>query len=203
MNQQKIKLGIKEILEGIGEDIKREGIAETPTRVARLFKNIFYGYSKKLVVMNEKTRNGDAYDTSQIIPITIFKNSYKELLMREVKCISFCEHHLVPFPCTVYVGIIPDELLLGLNKIDRIVKYFAARLQLQEKLATDIVDWINENIKPKGVIVVIKGRHFCAELQGDNGEFITSAVRGIFLKPEEGKNPKEEFLKLMSLYKND
>lgn len=191
-----IEKGIELILKDLGEDINREGIVETPKRVARLFKKIFYGYNKKLIAMNEKIRNGDTY-SKDIIPITIFNSEYDEMLIREVNCISFCEHHIVPFSCKVYVGIIPNKKILGLNKIDQIVKYFAARLQIQERMVEDIASWINNNLNPLGVMVVIKGRHFCAELQGDSGEFITSSTKGVFLNPEEGKTPKHEFLKLI------
>lgn len=198
MDENKLKESVKLFLEGIGENLTREGIKETPTRVARLYGNIFYGYAKRLVVMDEATRN--RFITGEdIIPITIFKNEEKEMLIRSVKFNSFCEHHLVPFSGMAYVGIIPDKKLLGMNKIDKIVKFFAARLQVQERMTSQTVDWINENIQPLGVICVIKANHMCAELQGDNGDFTTSAVRGIFLKPEPGKSPKEEFLRLVSL----
>ncbi|MEK6879684.1 MAG: GTP cyclohydrolase I [Nanoarchaeota archaeon] len=199
MDEEKVKDAIRVILKEIGEDLEKEGIKFTPDRIARLYKNLFYGYTKKLKVVNEEERNGNLNEND--IPITVFKNNSQEMLIRKVSCISHCMHHLSPFPLTVWVGIIPDKLLLGMNKIDRIVKYFSAKLQIQENLTNEIADWINNNIKPKGVITVMKGVHFCAELQGDSGDFTTSAVRGIFLKPEEGKTPKEEFLKLIDLNK--
>jgi len=195
MNEHKVEGAVKTILEEIGEDTEREGIKYTPTRITRLYKKLFYGYRKRLKVMDEEQRNTKT--DKDVIPITIFKESSKEMLIRKVKFNSFCEHHIVPFFGTAYVGIIPDKLLLGMNKIDKIVKYYAARLQIQERMTNQIADWINENIKPLGVIVIIKAKHLCAELQGDNGDFITSAVRGIFLKPEPNKNPKIEFLELI------
>lgn len=192
MNEENIKNHVREILKEIGEDINREGIKSTPDRVARLYKNVFYGYSKKLVVMNEEERNSNNHN-DDIIPITIFKNKEREMLIRSVNFNSFCEHHMVSFSGVAYVGIIPDKFLLGMNKIDKIVKYFASRLQIQERLTSQIADWISDNINALGVICVIKANHLCAELQGDNGEFTTSSVRGVFLKSEEGKTPKEEF----------
>jgi GTP cyclohydrolase IA len=198
MNKKKIEDAIRIILEEIGEDINREGIKHTPTRVARLYENLFYGYKKKLKVMNEEERN--TYVPENIIPITVFENKDKEMLIRKVNFLSTCEHHLATITQgQCWVGIIPDEKLLGMNKIDKIVKFFAARLQIQERMTSQIADWINDNIKPKGVIVIIKANHLCSELQGDGGNFTTSAVRGVFLKPEEGKTPKEEFLKLINL----
>ena len=193
MNQQKIEQAIKIILEEIGEDIEREGIKYTPTRVARLYKNLFYGYTKKLTVMNEQERNGETIDENTI-PITVFKTDKNELLIRKVEFNSFCEHHFVGIEGECWVGIIPNKLLLGMNKIDKIVKYFAAGLQIQERLTKEIADWINENVEPVGVIVVIKANHMCAELQGDNGKFTTSAVRGVFAAQD---GARQEFLKLI------
>ena len=197
MNEPKIQEAIRTILKEIGEDINREGIKYTPTRVARLYGNLFYGYAKQLKVVNEKERNDSDLDKN-IIPITIFKTDKQELVIRKVHFNSFCEHHFVGIQGQCWVGIIPNKKLLGMNKIDRIVKYFAARLQIQERLTSQIADWIKDNINPIGVIVVIKANHACAELQGDNGDFTTSAVRGIFFKEGDVKlTAKEEALKLM------
>ena len=199
MNNEKIKQAIKTILEEIGENINREGIKYTPERVARLYSNLFYGYTKKLKVVNEEERNEKDF-SYDIIPITVFNTDKQDMLIRKVSFISTCEHHLASITQgECWVGIIPNDKLLGMNKIDKIVKYFAARLQLQERLTSQIADWIDENIKPLGVIVIMKANHMCAELQGDKGEFITSAVRGIFLKHDPDKSPKEEFLKLINL----
>jgi len=196
MNKQKIENYVKEILKEIGEDVEREGIKFTPTRVARLYENTLYGYRKKLQVMNEEERNTKVPE--DVIPVTVFKCDSQEMLIRKVTFNSFCEHHMVSFSGVAYVGIIPNKLLLGMNKIDKIVKYFGARLQIQERMTNQIADWINDNVKPKGIIVVIKANHMCAELQGDNGDFTTSAVRGIFLKPEPNTgDPRSEFLKLI------
>ena len=121
------------------------------------------------------------------------------MLIRSVKFHSTCEHHIVPFSGKAWVGIIPDKKLLGMNKIDKIVKYFAARLQIQERLTKEIADWIDINLKPIGVIVIIKANHLCAVLQNDEGWFTTSAVRGEFFKPDLKKgNPREEFLSLIN-----
>lgn len=197
MNKEKIKNCIREILNEIGEDVNREGIQATPDRVARMYENLYYGYRKRLVMMDEKTRNGEL--DKDIIPITIFKNDSKEMLIRSVKFNSTCEHHLVTFSGKVFVGLISDKYILGMNKIDKIVKYFAARLQIQEKMTKQIADWINENLKPIGVIVIIKANHLCAVLQNDEGWFTTSAVRGEFFKPDLSKgNPREEFLQLIN-----
>jgi GTP cyclohydrolase I len=197
MKVKKIEKHFREILKEIGEDPDREGIQATPKRVARLYENMFYRYGKELKVMNEAERN--SYLPTNIIPITVFKNESKEMLIRSVEFISTCEHHVVPFSGKAFIGIIPDQYLLGMNKIDKIVKYFAGSLQIQERLTKEIADWITENIKPVGVIVIIKAEHFCAKCQGDSGWFTTSAVRGEFFKPDLSKgNPREEFLALIA-----
>ena len=174
MNKKKVEDAVKIILEEIGEDVNREGIKFTPTRIARLYENIFYGYKKELKVMNEEERNTKIDDN--IIPITVFEDINSEMIIRKVEFISHCEHHNLIFPGTCYVGIIPDKLVLGMNKIDKIVKYFSARLQVQERLTNQITDWINKNLNPKGVIVVIRANHYCGVLQGDAGHFTTSAI---------------------------
>lgn len=196
-NDETVEDNVRRILQYIGEDVNKEGIKCTPTRVARMYNLSMYGYRKKLVVMDEDKRNNERIDEN-IIPITIFKSNTDELLIRKTKFISFCQHHMVPFYGTATVGIIPEKRLLGMNKIDKIVKFFAARLQIQEDMGKQIADWIDEHIKPKGVIVVLNARHFCAEIQGDDGDFTTSTVRGIFLKPDDpAKSPKQEFLDLI------
>jgi len=116
------------------------------------------------------------------------------MIIRRSTFNSFCEHHLVPFTGEAWVGIIPGKKMMGMNKIDKVVKYFAAQLQVQERMTSQVADWLDKNIKPQGVIVVVNARHQCAELQGDNGDFTTSEVRGIFANEAEARN---EFLKLM------
>ena len=142
--------------------------------------------------MNEEERNTSV--EPNIIPITIFKADSHDMLIRKVKFVSTCEHHLASITNgECWVGIIPDKFLLGMNKIDKIVKYFAARLQIQERMTNQIAKWIDKNVKPKGVMVVIKANHMCAELQGDEGYFTTSAIKGVF---ETDLNARQEFLKL-------
>ena len=189
-----MKEEVKKILEKIGEDINREGIKATPTRVDRLFHNIFYGYRKRLVAMTEEERNNNKIDKN-VIPITIFKNNgFDGMIIRSTEVKSFCEHHIVPFIGRAWIGIVPDKAIIGMNKIDKIVKYFSARLQIQERLTEQVADWLQNNLKPQGVMVVIKANHLCAELQGDNGNFTTSSVRGVFA---DDSKPRAEFLELI------
>lgn len=195
MNEEKVTEAWKIILQEIGEDVEREGIKATPKRVGRLYKNIFYGYNKKLAVMNEIERSQVV--EGDIIPITVFKAESNGMLIRDTKFNSHCEHHIVPFTGKAFVGIIPNGKLLGMNKIDKIVKYFSARLQIQERLTNQVAEWIWQNIQPEGVIVMIKADHFCAKLQGDDGEFITTEVRGVFENNKDGC--KDEFLSNIKL----
>ena len=195
MNKQRIEEAVKVILEEIGEDTEREGIKHTPTRVARLYENLFYGYSKKLRAVDENERNTNPWQDE--IPITVFKTDSQDMLIRKVDFVSTCEHHLASITNgEAWVGMIPNGKLLGMNKIDKIVKYFAARLQLQERLGAQVADWIQENINPKGIIVVLKANHMCAELQGDGGHFTTSAIRGVFANEDSGE-ARSEFLRLI------
>ena len=194
MDRSKIEQAVKIILQEIGEDTEREGIKYTPTRVARLYENLFYGYKSKLQVMDESTRNSSEIEKN-IIPITVFKNNTNDLLIRKVKFVSTCEHHIASITDgQCWVGMIPNRMLLGMNKIDKIVKYFAARLQIQERMTNQIAGWIDKNIQPKGVMVIIKANHMCSELQGDEGYFTTSSVRGLF---KEKESVKSEFLKII------
>jgi GTP cyclohydrolase IA len=195
MDMNKIEEHARGIIEEIGEDPNREGLTATPRRIARLYKNTLYRYRKELKVMEEKERNSKEVEANdKIIPVTVFNNDqYQEMLVREIHGISYCEHHMVPFYFTAYVAIIPDKKILGMNKIDKIVKYFGASLQIQERLTKEIAEFIDKAISPKGVAVYIEGVHFCAELQGDSGAFTTNCLLGEFLIPKKG-NPMEEFL---------
>ncbi len=195
ININKIEEGFKLILEGTGEDLNREGIKETPKRAARLWAKRNYGYDFDLEVMTSEQRN-DKDDHGKIIPITIFNTQSTGLLVRKVSFNSLCEHHIVDIKGECWVGIIPGEKLLGMNKIDKIVKWYGARLQIQENLTKQILDWIQKNIQPKGVIVIIKADHQCANLQGDEGHFTTAEVNGLFVS---NPSAKEEFLKLIDI----
>lgn len=195
MNLRKIEEGFRLILEGSGEDLNRGGIKETPKRAARLWAFRNYGYSKELKVMTSLERNS-VDDHGSIIPITVFPAESSGLLVRKVSFNSLCEHHIVDIKGECWVGMIPDKLMVGMNKIDKIVKWFGARLQVQETLTKQIIGWIDEHLKPKGSIVIIRADHQCANLQGDEGHFTTSEVTGSF---KADTTCKEEFLKLIDI----
>lgn len=195
MDLKKIEAGFRLILEGTGEDMDRPGIRETPKRAARLWAHRNFGYSKQLKVMSSTERNSTD-DHGHTIPVTTFQTKSTGLLVRKVAFNSLCEHHIVDVRGECWVGIIPNKILLGMNKIDKIVKWHGARLMIQEEFTKHIVQWINKNIKPKGVIVVVRADHQCANLQGDEGHFTTAEVAGTFVR---NASAKAEFLKLIDI----
>jgi len=141
----------------------------------------------------------DWLTTTELHEIVTFKNSgYDQMIIDTGEDFSICSHHILPIMFDYYVGYIPDKRLCGLSKIARVVRNFAHRPQMQEKLTQEIADFLNKNLKPKGVIVVIKGIHLCKKMRGVRvpGKMITSAVKGVFATNEE--NCKEEFLRLIN-----
>jgi len=179
MNKQQIEKGVKEILLGLGEDPSREGLLRTPERVARLYSNLFIGYGEEP-------------------KITKFTNKKKinDILARKCDFISFCEHHIVPFAGIVYVAYIPEKYLIGLDKIDLAVDYFAGRLRLQEEFVHDLADFLMKTMEPKGVVVQGYAIHYCALCKGNTGGgFGNSAVRGVFTERWELE------LKAMEMFK--
>jgi len=163
------------ILSAIGENPNREGLRETPKRVAKMWKEIFRGY-----------------DPKQKPTITTFNNNddgifYDQMIVDSGYFFSHCEHHMVPFFGKYYFAYIPDQKIIGLSKVARIVDYYSARLQIQERLVKDVVDEIEKTVKPRGIALVIKARHLCKEMRGalkHDGEMITSDLRGAFRKNE-------------------
>ncbi|MFH1462064.1 MAG: GTP cyclohydrolase I FolE [bacterium] len=177
---------IRDMLYAIGEDPKRQGLIRTPRRVVKMWKEIFRGYDKK-----------------QKPPITTFINNsdgiyYNQMIIDSGHFFSYCEHHLVPFFGKYYFGYIPDQKIIGLSKVARIVDYYAARLQIQERLVKDIIDELEKALQPKGLALVIKARHLCKEMRGalkHNGEMITSDLRGAFLESQSTKLEFMNFIK--------
>ncbi len=169
-DHDKIKRGVRLILEGIGEDPEREGLRETPERVAREYDEIFAG----LLV--------DPRDTLQVV----FEEGHDEMVMvRDIPLHSMCEHHLLPFVGRGHVAYIPNTRgqITGLSKLARLVDVIAKRPNLQERMTTDIADTLLEMLEPRGVLVVVEARHYCMEMRGvrkPGSQTVTSAVRGIF-----------------------
>lgn len=176
--------GIRKILEELGEDPDREGLKGTPERVEKALKFLTTGYSQNI---------------DDVVNGAIFSENYNELvLVKDIKIYSLCEHHLLPFVGRAHIGYIPDKKVIGLSKIARIADMFAKRLQVQERLTTQIVDALQDKLKPKGVAAIIEAEHYCMMMRGvqkQDSTMVTSAMRGIFLKDIRSR---EEFLKLAS-----
>lgn len=173
MDQKKIQEAVKMILEAIGEDSEREGLKETPLRVARMCEEIFSGIGKE---PDEEL-------------FVCFNEEHEEMvLVKDIPLYSFCEHHLLPFFGKAHVAYIPRKgRVTGLSKLARVVEMYARRPQLQERLTSQIADSIMRVINPLGVIVVIEAEHMCMTIRGVNkpgSKTITSAVRGIFRSKE-------------------
>ncbi|MBU0683049.1 MAG: GTP cyclohydrolase I FolE [Candidatus Omnitrophota bacterium] len=169
MDKEKIKRAVKDILEAIGEDPVREGLKNTPKRVAEMYEEILGG-------MN---RNAD--DDIEVF----FEKEHDEIiLLKDIPLYSVCEHHMVPFIGKAHVAYIPDNnRITGLSKIARVVDTFARRLQVQERLTTEIAEVLMRKLKPQGVLVIIEAEHLCMSMRGVKKPGIlttTSAVRGVF-----------------------
>ena len=139
---------------------------------------------------------------SKDFTFTVFENpGYDEIITWSGKSFSMCAHHLLPMILEVHVGYIPSDKICGLSKIPRVVDMFAHRPQLQERLTKEIADYLEEHLSPKGVIVMVKGRHLCVEARGvrkTDSFMSTSVARGLFLKPtDSGRTPKQEFFEMI------
>ncbi|MDZ4168099.1 MAG: GTP cyclohydrolase I FolE [Coriobacteriia bacterium] len=170
MDRDKIETGVRLILEGIGEDLSREGLAETPRRVADMYSEIFSGLGA---------------DASEHFSVTFNEGHQEMVLVRDIALYSVCEHHLVPFLGRAHVAYIPGKhgRICGLSKLARVVDVYAKRPQVQERLTSQIADTIVDNLDPAGVIVVIEAEHLCMSMRGikkPGSMTVTSAVRGIF-----------------------
>ena len=174
---------IREILGLLGEDPKREGLLKTPERVAKSLQELTCGYKA---------------DPDAIINGALFSVAYSEMvLVKDINFYSLCEHHLLPFFGKVHVAYIPDQKVVGLSKIPKLVEAFARRLQVQERLTSQVAEILKEKLNPLGVGVVIEARHLCMEMRGAESILsptITSAMLGSFRKDPR---TREEFLKLL------
>ncbi|MEI6857923.1 GTP cyclohydrolase I FolE [Psychrilyobacter sp.] len=169
MDKKKIMKGVKLILEGIGEDINREGLLETPDRVARMFGEICGGLHK---------------DPSDEISVFFHVKHNDMVIVKDIQFYSLCEHHLLPFYGKVHIAYIPEAgKVTGLSKLARVVDVASKKPQLQEKLNSEIVEALTSKLGAKGVLVVIEAEHMCMTMRGiqkPGSKTITSGVRGIF-----------------------
>jgi len=168
IDKPRIEAAVREILLALGEDPERDGVRETPQRVARMFEEVFYGV------------NGGAEKHLE----TTFDVAHRELILfRDITFFSMCEHHLMPFIGIAHIAYIPDGRVTGLSKIVRAFKNLAARPQVQERLTTQMADLLMAKLDPLGAAVIVEARHLCMEMRGvrSQGSIITtSALRGAF-----------------------
>lgn len=168
---------IKELLRGLGEDPAREGLLRTPERVETALRYLTSGYSA---------------DVHQVVNGALFDVKYDEMvIVRDIEFFSMCEHHLLPFFGRMHVAYLPDNKVIGLSKIPRIVDVFARRLQIQERLTQQVAETVQDLVKPKGVGVICEARHFCMMMRGvekQHSGAITSAMLGAFRDNRETRN---------------
>lgn len=166
-NKEIIKNAVREILVAVGEDPNREGLLETPQRVANMYEELFSGITE---------------DPKQHLKMFNEKSNDEVVIVRDIPFSSMCEHHLLPFVGKAHIAYIPsDNKIIGLSKLARIVDNFAKKPQVQERLTHDIADFLNENLSPRGVAVIIEAEHMCMSIRGakaSGSKTQTSALRG-------------------------
>jgi GTP cyclohydrolase IA len=174
---------VRSLLGEVGEDPDRAGLVQTPSRVARSLRFLLSGYGLTL---------------KDLVNGAIFEEPYSEMVVvRDIEVFSLCEHHLLPFFGKAHVAYVPDGRILGLSKVPRIVDMFARRLQIQERLTTEIADALQAILEPQGVGVVIEATHLCMAMRGvekQNSSAVTSSLTGCFREDDKSRN---EFLSLI------
>jgi len=168
MDKKKIEKGIRLVLEGVGANLKLKDIAATPGRVAEMYEEILAGQFK---------------DASSELEVILEQKHDEIILLKNIPLYSLCEHHMLPFIGKAHVAYLPDKRITGLSKIARVVDILSKRLQVQERLTTEVADVIMKKLKPKGVMVVIEADHLCMSMRGVKKPgtlTTTSVVRGVF-----------------------
>ncbi|MDF2719128.1 MAG: cyclohydrolase [Paenibacillus sp.] len=181
-NRERIEEHVREILRLIGEDVEREGLLETPARVTRMYEEIFAGYS---------------VDPREVMGVTFDENHQELVIIKDIVYYSQCEHHMAPFFGKIHIGYLPSGKIAGLSKFARLVEAVTRRLQVQERITSEIADILVEVLKPQGVMVVVDGEHMCMCSRGikkPGSKTVTSAVRGQFTSDSALRS---EFLSLI------
>ncbi len=184
MSKDSIESNIEAILKYIGEDPTRQGLAKTPHRVQKSFEYLTSGYSKNI---------------NEVLNGAVFDEAYDEMVtVKDIEIFSLCEHHLLPFYGKCHVSYIPNGKIIGLSKIPRLVEVFSRRLQVQERLTTQIANCINDTLKPRGVGVVVEAFHLCMAMRGVEKQHafaVTSSMLGAF---RSDRGTRMEFLNFIS-----
>ena len=168
MDQEKIKAGVRLLLEGMGEDVNREGLIETPDRIALMYTEIFGGIYE---------------DAGHHLSKRFHVDNNEMVLEKDITFYSTCEHHMLPFYGKAHIAYIPNGTVVGLSKIARTVEVFAKRLQLQEQLTAQIADAFMEHLEPQGVMVMVEAEHMCMTMRGikkPGSKTVTVVTRGVF-----------------------
>ena len=182
MDKAKIEAGVKLILEGIGEDVNREGLLDTPARIARMYEEICAGNSE---------------DAGEHLKKTFSVENSGMVVEKDIVFYSTCEHHMMPFYGKAHIAYIPDGKVVGISKLARTVEVYAKRLQIQERMTGQIADAIMEHLNPKGVMVMLEAEHMCMTMRGvkkPGSKTVTLASRGVF---EEDQALKEQFFHMI------
>lgn len=178
--KREIQDAVTQLLDAFGEDVDREGLQDTPARVARMYDELLAGYR---------------VDPYKLINDALFDVDYTDMvIIKDIDFFSLCEHHLLPFMGKAHVAYIPSDKVIGLSKIPRVVDLFSRRLQVQERMTRQIADFLVAALNPLGVAVVVEGWHMCAAMRGvkkANALMITSALCGSF---QENSKTRQEFL---------
>ncbi len=176
MDRPRIENAVREILLAVGEDINREGLRDTPARVARMYAELL----------------GGMHENPDVHLDRVFHESYDEIvLLRDIPFFSLCEHHMLPFIGQAHVAYLPKGRVLGVSKLARIVETYARQLQVQERLTAQIADIIMDRLQPMGVAVVLEASHSCMTIRGikkSGSTMVTSALRGLFRKDPRSRN---------------
>ena len=181
VDKKKIEKSVKLLLEAIGDNPNREGLLDTPKRVAKMYEKILNGYDE---------------DPNKYLT-TFTPESHDMVIVKDIPFYSFCEHHLVLFTGKIHIAYIPNKKMVGLSKLVRLARVYAKRPQVQERLTRQIADILVKKLSPD-VMVYVEAEHYCMTMRGvrtPGSKTVTSAVRGKFLNPDKHKNPKSEFLK--------
>ncbi|RGH41811.1 GTP cyclohydrolase I FolE [Mediterraneibacter sp. gm002] len=182
IDHEKVKEGVRLLLEGIGEDVTREGLVETPDRIARMYEEIYGGIEE---------------DASEHLKKRFHVDNDAMVLEKDITFYSTCEHHLLPFYGKAHIAYIPNGEVVGLSKLARTVEVFARRLQLQEQLTGQIADALEKELNPKGVMVMIEAEHMCMTMRGikkPGSQTVTIVKRGIF---ENNKELEDTFFRML------
>ena len=182
MDHDKIEQAVKQFLEGIGEDTAREGLRDTPKRIAQMCEELFGGYQMDAAGHLSRVFHSDTGDM---------------VVEKDITFYSVCEHHLLPFFGKVHIGYIPDGRVVGLSKLARTVETYARRAQIQEQLTSQIADALMKYLSPRGVMVMVEAEHMCMSMRGikkPGAKTAVYAVRGVF---EQDKTLQQMFMSLL------